>query len=644
MSMLNTAVSGMLAAQRGLAVTSHNIANVNTPGYSRQVAVLTAREPERVGHNFIGDGVQLSQIKRVSDGFLTMQVRNSIAAQNEASSYLDLAQQVDNLLADQDTGLGTSLQNFFNSVQDLSSQPSSMTARQQVLSEGQALVGRFQFLDARMEDLTQETRASLNSYTSEVNTLAKSIADINGRITLAAGVTGGNLPNDLIDQRDQLIEELSGYVNVTTVEQQDHALNVFIGKGQPLVLSTRASQLGVDENYNGHFDITLKDAFNSSIITDNISGGKLSGSLNFINNMLEPVRNSLGRLAYGLVQGFNAQHQLGLTMDGSLNQDFFSIGGASVIPLSGALNNVSATVTNPGQLSNSDYTLVYNGADNYSLVRQSDNQTTTINTGGSYPYASASIDGFTITIGAAAGAVGDRYIIQPSRDGAGSIGMVIDDPAKIATAGPLRGREATNSSGGPANLGDADLSQLAVTSTAGLPLSSSITMTFDAVANQFILSMPPGGSLAYNPQTEGAGKQFTIPAVGNASFVISGRPADGDQFVLENNANADGDNRNALELTALQSAPVMLNGTASYMDSYGSLVADVGTNTRQQQISNTALNSLYQQSVQARDSMSGVNLEEEAGNLLTYQQAFQAAAKMISVSETIFQSLIGAFR
>lgn len=644
MSTLNTAITGLLAAQRGLATTSHNISNVNTPGFNRQVVGLTTREPQVNGSGFLGSGVQVSDISRVHDDFLTMQVRNSSAGESEASTFLSLAKGIDNLLADESTGLSPAIQNFFNSVQGVADLPSSITARQVMLSEGQALAARFQFLDARLTNLGNQVRSSLDSDIKEVNSIAQGIAEINNRITTAFGVGGGQKPNDLLDQRDKLIEDLSQFVSVTTTGQQDGAVNVFIGNGQPLVLGANASALAITETFSNHFDITLTDSFSSSIITSSIAGGSLSGILNFQGQMLEPVRNSLGRLGIGLADSFNDQHRLGLSLDGDFNTPFFQVATPDVIPIGTALNNVTAAITAPAALSNSNYSLVYNGGNNYTLTRLSDNQTTAINTGGAFPFTTAQIDGFTLNIAAVAGAVGDQYIIRPTVKGARDIATTIADPRKIAAAGPLRAGVATNAAGVPSNSGNAQITPVEVTSTTGIPLASPITLTFDSVLNQFTVSMPPGGTLAYNPMTDSNGKQFTLAAAGSATFTISGTPVNGDQFVIDNNTNADGDNRNGLKLASLQSSTLLLNGTASYQDSFGQIIADVGTSTRQTEISSEALGALLQQAVDARDGLSGVNLEEEAGNMLKFQQAFQAAAQLIATADTLFQSLINAVR
>ncbi len=641
MSIQQTAISGLLSAQRGLTVVSHNISNVNTPGYSRQKVELSAREASFLGNSFIGNGVEINTITRAHDVFLTNQVRSSIAGESESSTYLSLASRIDNILADEQTGLTFSLQNFFNAVQDVTNQPSSIAARQAMISEGESLASRFQFLDARMSDITEEIRTQFNNDVRDVNSLMDGIAQVNERIVKALGQSAGAPPNDLLDMRDKMIEDLSQLVGVNIVDQNDGSVNVFIGNGQPLVLGARSSRISASESYSGHFDISLTSAFGTSNITDKIQGGSMGGALSFQNEMLEPARNSLGRLALGLADGFNSQHALGQSLDGNINQSFFSAGAPEVLPLGVAPNNVTAAITDTSVLSNSDYTLVYNGANIYTLTRNADGQTTSINTGGAALFVSAPVDGFSLSITAGA-AVNDKFVIRPTINGAGDMTTIISDPRKVAVAAVLRSAVATNASGLPLNTGSADISEVDISSTAGLPLATTVTLTFDSALNQFTVSSPPGGTLAYNPATEGTGKQFSLTSIGNATFTVSGEPANGDQFIIENNTNAIGDNQNGLKLSSLQTANILLGGTASYQDSYGQLVAEVGVATRQSQISNAALSALRDQAFSSRDSVSGVNLEEEAGNMLKFQQAFQAAAQMVSTADRLFQTLMQA--
>lgn len=643
MSILNAAISGLLASQRSLATVSHNISNVNTDGYSRQRADLVARESQFSGVGYIGNGVKTSSVTRITDQFITNQLRTSTSSSNDINAFLTLASRVDNMLADAETGLSPSLQNFFASIQDVNDLPSSTTARQLMISEADSLAARFQFLDERLTDLGNEVKTQLGANISDINTISKSIADLNSRIVEATGIASGQLPNDLLDQRELLILDLAELVTVNTNEQADGSLNVFIGKGLALVINKEASTLAITETYEGHYDVSLVNQFSSSNITDSISGGSLGGQINFQTQMLEPAKNSLGRLAIGLADTFNEQHRLGASLDGDVNTAFFSVAAPNVAALGAAPNNVTSVITDPSVLTDSDYNLTFNGGNSYTLTRLSDATTTAINTGGVSPYTTPAIDGFTMDITAGA-AVSDQYIIRPTVNGASDISVLISDPRKVAVAGPLQGGSVTNASGVPINTGNAAISDVNITSTTGVPLASNVTLTFDAVNNQFDISAPPGGTIAYNSATDNAGKQFTIAAAGNATFTISGFPQDADAFVIQNNNGLDGDNRNGLLLSALQTERFLLNGSASYQEAYGQLVAGVGTTTRQSEISSTALNVLLDHTIEARESVSGVNLDEEAANILKFQQSYTASARMISVADELFQNLMNAFR
>jgi flagellar hook-associated protein 1 len=643
MSILNSAVSGLLVAQRSLSTVSHNISNVHTEGYSRQRVEQSARQPQFNGFGYVGSGVEASSVRRVADQFLNTQLRTSTTSVTEVNAFLTLASRVDNMLANEETGLNNSIQGFFSAIQDVNDLPSSAASRQVLISEAQSLVGRFQFLDTRLTELSNEVQIKLGEDIKDINTLSRSIADINAKIVEATNVASGELPNDLLDQREVLILRLSELVTVNTVEQNDGSLNVFIGKGQPLVIGQISSTLGVTETYERHYEITLTDTFNSSIITNSVSGGSLGGQLDFQSQMLEPTKNALGRLAIGFADTFNDQHRLGMNLDGEVNNAFFTVGAPNILSLDGAPNVITSSITDPSALTASDYRLTFNGGNSYTLQRLSDMTTTSIDTGGASPYTMPAVDGFnvTITVGAA---IGDEYIIRPTDNGASDIAVLISNPSKVAVAGPLKGSQATNSSGIPTNIGSASISDVNITSVTGVPLASNITLTFDATNNRFDISAPIGGTLAYNPVTENSGKQFTIAAAGGATFSISGFPEDGDAFVIENNAGGDGDNRNGLLLSDLQSSRLMLNGTASYQDTYGQMVADVGSVTHQNQVSSEALTVLLDQTIEARESVSGVNLDEEAADMLKFQHAYSAAAQMIGVADTLFQTLLGSFR
>lgn len=651
MTIINSAISGLLASQRSLATVSHNISNVNTEGYTRQRVELAAREAQRAGPGYIGNGVLTSSVQRITDQFLISQLRISTTVASESEAFLAMASRLDNMLADTDSSLTASLQNFFAAVQDVNDLPSSVTARQVMISEAQSLAERFHFLDSRLDALGDEVKNQLNDNVIEINNIATSIADINSRIVEATGLAAGQPPNDLLDQRDQLVLELSELVAVTTVPQNDGSLNIFVGKGQPLVIAKNANTLGITETYEGHFEVTMTDSFYSAIVTESITGGTLGAGIEFQSSMLEPARNSLGRIGIGLAETFNDQHRLGISLDGDVDTPFFAVGAPIVAELDGAPVNVTASITDISALSDSDYNLVYNGGNTYTLTRLSDNTSTTIDTGGSWPYTTGSIDGFTLTL-AAAGTAGDQYVVRPTVNGASDMAVLISDPRKVAIAGPLKAAAVTDSAGISTNLGDARITDPSIARTdgvamTGIPMASSITLTFNATTNTFDYTVPaPGGSLAYDPATENAGKSFTINLNANESttFTIAGYPQNGDAFVIENNTSADGDNRNGLLLSALQQGRSLIGGSASYQEAYGQMVAGIGARTRQTEISSEALGVLREQAIEARESVSGVNLDEEAANMLKFQQSYSAAAQMISVADNLFQSLINAFR
>ena len=639
MSFLNTSITGLLAAQRGLATTSHNIANVNTPGYSRQRNELTTLPAQYTGSGYVGKGVLVSSIQRVHSEFVTEQVRTSTSSASSNQAFLELASRIDDIVANEDAGLSPSLISFFNSVQDVADLPSSINNRQVMVSEAQSLITRFHFVEQRISDIGNDVRLRLNDSITETNTLTQSIADINQRISSSFGDPNRQPPNDLLDERDELLRQLSEMVSISTVEQTDGAINVFTGSGQALVIGSTENTLQLTETYLGHYEISVTNGSSSSIVTDNISGGQLGGILDFQSSMLEPTVNALGRLAIGLADSFNDQHTLGINLDNEINTSFFTVPSARVTPLGTAPNNVSATIVDPNSLTTSDYNLLYNGGNSYTLTRLSDNTTTAINTGGASPFTTTAIDGFTLTITAGATA-GDQFIVQPTINGARLIDMALTDPRKIAAAGALQTAEATNVNGLPSNTGTAQISSAQIANLTGIPLASAITLTFNQATNQFTISAPPGGTLAYNPATENSGKQFTIAAAGNASFTISGFPDDGDQFVIGNNTNSEGDNRNVLLLANLQNSNTLINGSATYQDAYSQMVVDIGSRTRQSEVSDSALTALLEQATETRESLSGVNLDEEAAKLLELQQFYQASAQMISTADLLFQTLI----
>ncbi len=640
MSTLSIGVTGLTAANIGLTTTSHNIANASTAGYNRQLVVQGTNTPVLSGAGFIGQGTNVQTVKRIYDQFLSRQVLSAQTSASEMDGYLSQIQQIDNLLADPAAGLSPALADFFKGTQEVAANPSSVPARQSMLSAAQALASRFQSLDQRMTEIRDGINSQITSEISLINSYSKEIADINQRIILAGAGSLAHEPNDLLDQRDQLIADLNKEVRVTTVVQGDGAFNVFIGSGQPLVIGTEsyslAAKAAADDPQRLVVAMRMPGGNTIELPESQITGGTLGGLVAFRSGSLDSAQNALGRVAIALSQNFNAQHQLGQDLTGALGGNFFSVASptafASTNNSGTGVVTASFSATAAADLTSSDYQLSYTAA-GYVLTRLSDNYSWPA---GASPaaVATASGQGFNLALSGAP-VIGDTFKIEPTRTGAQSLRVVIGDPRNIAAAAPIR------SSAALANTGTGAIGAGSVNAPPppNANLQQTVTITFNNPPTTFNVN----GTGTGNP----AGVAFT--AGGNITYngwtvQISGTPASGDVFTIASNVNGVSDNRNAVALAGLQTTTTMMGGTASYQSAYSQLVSEVGNKTRQVQTIGNAQQNLVDQAVAAQQSMSGVNLDEEAANLLRYQQAYQASAKVIQIAGTLFDELLGIMR
>lgn len=645
--MLGIGVTALLAFQRSLATTGHNIANVNTAGYNRQTVDLSSNTPQFASNGYVGTGVQIAGVNRIYSDFVGNQVLINNTATNRLSSYSQFTSQIDNLLADPNTGLSAGLQNFFGALQDVANDPTSIPARQTMLSQGQSLVDRFHSLDASLNDLNTGITTQLNTEVTTINSLAKAIAKVNNDIVIATGMAGGQPPNDLLDQRDTLIQQLSQHIGVTVTTQDNGAKNVFIGNGQNLVVGNQAASLSITNNQYDptQTEVSLNTGSGSAVVSGSLSGGTLGGLLEFRDQVLNPTRNQLGRIAIGLADSFNTQQRSGMALDGQLGQDFFTAPGAQV--LSSSNNTGSATVTaqvsDVSALTADDYLLQYDGA-NYLLTNLTANTTQTLGASGPFTVA-----GLTITPGGGAANAGDRFLIQPTRTAAGSLQTALTDPRQIAAAAPIASSATTTNTGtGAISAGVVtDISNAAFTTTAGA-LTPPVSIKFTSPTTYQIINTTTSAVLDTGTYTPGTGKNI-FPSDNLAldygyQVRITGAPATGDSFAVNYNTGGVGDNRNALALVALQTQGVFNGGTISYGQANGELVSKIGTQANSAQNNLNAQTTLLQQAKSQLASLSGVNLDEEAANMLKFQQAYQAAAQVISIGSSLFNTLLGAVK
>ncbi len=623
----NIGVGALNAAQAGLVTTGHNIANANTTGYHRQVVSQSAAPPLFTGGGFLGQGVSVDTVRRVYSEFLDGQVARAQAQASYYAAFHGEVARIDNLLADPTSGLTPALQEFFAGVQDVASHPANTASRQTLISNGAALMSRFHLLDGRLTSLRESVNSQLTTTVASINSYARQIADLNGRI-IVAQVNPDQPPNDLLDRRDALVESLNQLVGASVIRQGDGSYNVFVGNGQSLVLGRQSFDLAALQSVDDQRDLDI--AYVSGATTARLSpssfpDGTLGGLLAFRTGALAEAHNALGRIALSFAHTFNDQHRLGQDLSGAAGQNFFNAPQPVVTPraTNTGSGSVGVAVTSVSALTTSDYRLAYSGG-SYQLTRLSDGVTTT------YATLPQTVDGMTISLAAGTPANGDSFLIQPTRLAAGQIQQLVMDTARVAAAAPVRTGTGTGNTGSatvsagivnPPPPPDVNVLQ-PVTITFTSPTTFDVTGT--GTGNPTGVAYVPGSSISYNGWT----------------VSISGVPAPGDTFSVSANTGGIADGRNALLLAGLQTANLIANGTASYQGAYGQMVSLVGNKTHETEVGELAHQNILTQARETQQGLSGVNLDEEAANLLRYQQAYQAAGKMIQIGATLFSTVL----
>ena len=621
--------------QSALNTTGHNIANANTEGYSRQTVEIGTARALRFGFGYVGQGAEIVSIERASNSFVTSQVRNFTSSASQYETFVQFSSRVDDILANSQNSLSVSMERFFNAASDVAASPSTLPERQALIGEGDNLVARQQSFNDLLQDLNSEINNAIGLRVTEINGIASSISEIN-QLILNTNNSGGT-PNDLLDQRDRLVEQLSTKISTSVIEQNDGSFNVLIGKGQALVIGAVPTELEVRFNQfdSSRLEIGIKGLIGNDS-SQFVKGGELQGLLDFRSRVLNPAQTQLGVLALGMGETINAQHKVGVDLNGVLGGNIFAPIAISVAPegFNAGTSGPVVTLTDASEVRASDYSLDYNGTQ-WQLTRLSDSTSVS----GAGPLV---LDGMSVDVSAGVPVSGDSFRINPGHDAAVNFAMAISDPRKIAAASPVIADTPL------ANVGIGILTDLKVAASNTLPLAAPISLTFNANAGGagipgFDVVGGPGGSILYDPATEGAGKAFTFATEG-VSFTLANTPQPGDSFTITNNSGAFGDNRNILQIGELQYASTLNGSENSYQEFYGGLVAQVGVISNQAGSNLTIENSLLSQATDYRDSISGVNLDEEAANLLRYQQAYQASAQMIKIADELFQTLINSIR
>lgn len=647
-SLLSIGKSGLLAAQVGLATTGNNITNASVAGYSRQVAVQADTATQDFGFGYVGSGTQVSQVKRYYDDFLSTQLRTAEANQASLTSYSNQISQIDNLLADPTAGLSPAMQDFFNGVQDAASNPTSAASRQALLSTADSLASRFQSMNDRLSEIADGTNKEIVSTVTQVNSYASQIAAVN--LTIAGAYADQSKPpNDLLDKRDQLLTELNKLVKTSVIPGENNMVTVTIGSGQPLVVGSKSFALTTQSSPTDASRPQVGYVVNGQVspLSDSVlSGGSLGGLLDFRSGALDRTINSLGQIAAGLAVSFNAQHELGQDQNGAAGTAFFgpinAYVGTNTNNSALSTATVTATVSDGSALTASDYSVDYDGA-NFVVTRQSDNTKTVINP---FPQtAPQTIDGVDFTISGTP-ATNDNFLVRPTATAAQQFQVVLTDRSKVALAAPIATSVPTSNGGsGKISAGTVDAAYL----TPGNALTAPVTLTYDKASGSLsgfpagqdvkvtvngVATTYPAGTPSI-PYSDGMALSF-----GGINVAVSGTPADQDTFAISPNTGGQGDSRNGALLAGLQSATVLDGKNATYQTTYAQMVNFVGNKTREAQIAGEASDASVKQATDQQQSVSGVNLDEEAANLLRYQQAYQACGKVMQIASTLFDTLI----
>ncbi|HEX4596348.1 MAG TPA: flagellar hook-associated protein FlgK [Burkholderiaceae bacterium] len=624
--------SALQAAYTALETTGNNIANANTPGYSRQIVDFTAQVESGLSGNYIGQGVAVQSVTRAYNQLLTQQVDLAQAASNQANTHATLLNQVSNLFSSTTGSLGDQVNHFFAQVQTLTQQPSNLAVRQSVLASAQQMASRFNDTYSQLQQMQQSANQQIGQEIATVNTTSAQIAKLNDQIAIATA--GGGSPNDLLDQRDKAIQTLNQSIGVTTMRQSDGSINVFLANGQPLVVGDQVTPMGMGSDPMNPQNITVgTQAAGGTIIpltASGSTGGDIGALMQFSLQDIPAVENQIGQLATVVGSQFNQQSQLGQDLNGAAGTNFFTPTSPTVIAATTNASSggtpaetVSAAFSDTTQLKASDYRLqVVSGQ--YVLTRQSDGQQTTLSSlSAGNP---ATVDGITISVSGAP-VDGDTFTIEPVRAGANDMAVSIGQPQQIAAASPVR---ASLPAGNTGSVSVASLSVAGPSPDANLTDSVSINFTSPTA---YTITDSTSGASSSGTYTSGQPISFN-----GWNLTLLGAPASGDSVSVGANSGATGDNTNALALAQLQNANLI--GGTSLGSGYASVVAQVGTITANAQADQQNQQAILQSAQNAQSSISGVNLDEEASHLMQYQQQYQAAAKVIDIASTLFSQIL----
>lgn len=645
-SLLNLGSRAMFANYAALQTIGHNIANASTAGYSRQQVALATSGGQFTGAGFFGQGVDVRTVTRSHDTFLQREAAVSRAEAARDTVRLEQLRRLENVFPAGEAGLGYAAGQLFNAFVDVANRPQDSAAREVVLARAEEVATRFSAAHEQIDDLQAGVLADVRASVATVNTLAQRVAQLNSQIAASRG--NGQTPNDLLDQRDQLVRDISEHVQITTIEADDGSLGIFIGGGQRLVLGGSALALkGQPDSFDPQrVRIAIGEQGGDRLLPpDALSGGRIGGLIDFQDQDLAEARALLGQLASAVAEAVNRQQSFGLDLRNppGAGVPIFATGAPAGLPANTNARNgagqfigtVSLAIADAAQLQASDYELTPDPATagNYVVRRLSDGLVRSVANG-------ATLDGFTITVGTPAPAASDRFLLQPASRAAGGMRRALDHGAGVAAASPITATTAV------ANTGTASIASLNVVSTALNPaLTANLNFTNNAGAYSWELRDASNTLVSSGTGTWTAGSPI---ALNGFELRLAGVPQTGDTLRVAPTPYPDGNNGNALSLLALRDLDIVgrvgsTPGTTA-ASAYAQAMADIGVRVQSAKTSESISTAVATNAESARAGESGVNLDEEAARLLQFQQGYQAAAKILQSAQTIFDTLLSLGR
>lgn len=673
-SLINIGMSGLGAAQSGMYTLGNNIANADVESYSRQQNVQKTKGGQQVGQVFIGSGTTLADVRRVYNAFLENQLRSTTSLSSDASSYLNQITPLDTALSSSDTGITAALKSFFSAMQDAAAKPTEDASRQLLLTSAQSLAKRFNTLSAQLNQQNSDINANMASMADQVNNLTKTIAELNDQISRVSSISGQ--PNDLLDQRDGAVRELSKLIGTDVVEREGN-YDIYLKNGQALVLGKTTQTLGVEPSATDptRMSLILNRGSTKMDITSSASGGELGGLIRYRKETLDPALNELGRVALVVADAINSQLAQGIDKNGEFGATLFGdINSAAAISQrsiaktgnSAGSGNLDVTIKDSGKLSTSDYQVTFTSATGYSVRKLPEGTDM-----GSFDLTDTPppvIDGFTLSLNGGGLSAGDSFKITPTRNAAAGIDTVLTDPKRLALASPL---SATSGSG---NKGTGVITQPTLTSKmdiydaaqrsqlqTGLKYSTPVKLVFgDDTSSPQAYKMYDAKGTEIGSGTIVPGQenklQLSVPMVdgsgnplgGNFTFEmsVSGAPKNGDSYTVALAGAGSADNRNAQSVIDLQTKSTVEVGAdgkgISLTDAYAKLVSNVGGKAGQAQMDSDATTALHTSALDSRNGLSGVSVDEEVGNLVKFQQYYTASSQIIKAAQETFATLINS--